>query len=140
VNVDDFASAADRARAVRELTGGGGHVVAELVGHPAVIPEGLAMARVEGRYLMIGNIGGDDTLAFNPAWLVHFNRRIVGVGGYQAWALKRGLELLRRTRDRYPYASVLSHRFPIEEINEAFAQAAAGKTIRTALINAKEPR
>jgi threonine dehydrogenase-like Zn-dependent dehydrogenase/anti-anti-sigma regulatory factor len=57
VNVDDFASSEDRARAVREMTGGGGHVVAELVGHPGVIAEGLAMSRVEGRYLVIGNIG-----------------------------------------------------------------------------------
>lgn len=138
VNVDDFPSSEERTRAVRELTGGGGHVVAELVGHPAVLAEGLAMARLEGRYLVIGNIGAGSTFDFDPAWLVHFNRRIVGVGGYQAWALRRGLELLERARDRYPFDRILSHQFPLEEITKAFEHADQGKAVRTALICAPD--
>ena len=43
VNVDDFATSDARAKAVRDLTGGGGHVVLELVGHPAALAEGIAM-------------------------------------------------------------------------------------------------
>ena len=74
----------------------------------------------------------------NPAWLVHQNRRMVGVGGYQSWALRRGLELLERTRGRYPYEKILSHRFPLEQINEAFAHADQGKAVRTALICAPD--
>ena len=138
VNIDDFASSEERVKAVRDLTAGGGHVVAEFVGHPAALAEGLAMARLEGRYLVVGNIGGDQTIEFNPAWLVHWNRRMVGVGGYQAWALRRGLELLERTADRYPFAAVLSHQYPLEQINQAFEQADRGQAIRTALICAPE--
>jgi hypothetical protein len=63
---------------------------------------------------------------------------MVGVGGYQGWALRRGLELLERTHRRYPYAAILSHRFPLERINEAFAHADAGPGIRTALICAPD--
>jgi len=138
LNVDDFPSSEERTRAVRELTGGGGHVVAELVGHPDVLAEGLTMCRPEGRYLVIGNIGAGRTIPFDPAWLVHFNRRIVGVGGYQAWALRRGLELLERARDRYPFDRILSHQFPLEEITRAFEHADAGKAVRTALICAPD--
>lgn len=138
VNVDDFASSEDRARAVREMTGGGGHVVAELVGHPGVIAEGLAMSRVEGRYLVIGNIGSGQTIPFDPAWLVHFGRRMVGVGGYQAWALRRGLELIERCRDRYPFDRVLSHQFPLADITRAFENADQGRAVRTALICAPD--
>jgi L-iditol 2-dehydrogenase len=134
LNVDDFGSTDERSKAVRDLTGGGGHVVAELVGHPGVLAEGIAMARVEGRYLVIGNIASDQTIPFNPAWLVHWNRRIVGVGGYQAWALRRGLELIERSRDRYPFGKILSHRFPFDRINDAFAWADEGKAIRTGLV------
>src|SRR5438067_2048040 len=75
-----------------------------------------------------------ETIPFNPAWLVHLNRRMIGVGGYQAWALRRGLELLLRTHDRYPYRAIMSHRYPLEQINEAFANADQGKAVRTALI------
>jgi L-iditol 2-dehydrogenase len=138
LNVDDFATSEARTKAVRELTGGGGHVVMELVGHPAALAEGLAMTRVEGRYVVIGNIAADQTIPFNPAWLVHLNRRMIGVGGYQAWALRRGLELLERTRDRYPYAAITSPRYRLEQINEAFANASQGKAIRTALICAPD--
>jgi threonine dehydrogenase-like Zn-dependent dehydrogenase len=138
VNIDHFASSEERIKAVRDLTGGGGHVVAEFVGHPAALPEGLAMARQEGRYLVIGKISGDNTIAFNPAWLVHWNRRMVGVGGYQAWALRRGLELLERTTERYPYDKVLSHQYPLEQITQGFANADQGKAIRTALICAPD--
>ena len=82
MNVDDFATSAARAKAVRDLTGGGGHVVLELVGHPSALPEGIAMARAEGCYVVIGNIAADQTIPFNPAWLAHLNRRMIGVGGY----------------------------------------------------------
>jgi len=128
----------ERARLVRDLTGSGGHVTLELTGDPAAIPEGLAMTRAEGRYVVIGNIAGDATLPFNLAWLVHLNRRMIGVGGYQAWALRRGLELLERTHDRYPFRKILSHDYPLERINDAFANADRGGTIRTALVCAPD--
>ncbi|MBT3331751.1 MAG: zinc-binding dehydrogenase [Rhodospirillaceae bacterium] len=134
LNVDDFDSPEQRIEAVKDLTGGGGHVVAELVGHPAALTEGLQMARNEGRYLVIGNISGKHTIPFNPAWLVHSNRRMVGVGGYQAWALRRGLELLHRGADRYPFEKILSELYPIDQINTAFAEADKGAAIRTGLI------
>jgi D-arabinose 1-dehydrogenase-like Zn-dependent alcohol dehydrogenase len=134
LNVDDFATSDARSKAVRELTGGGGHVVVELVGHPGALAEGLAMTRSEGRYVVIGNIAADQTISFNPAWLVHLNRRMIGVGGYQPWALRRGLEFLERTQVRYPYRAIMSHRYPLEGINEAFANADQGKAVRTALI------
>ncbi len=138
LNVDDFPTSDARAKAVRELTRGGGHVVMELVGHPAALAEGVAMTCAEGRYVVIGNIAAAETIAFNPAWLVHLNRRMIGVGGYQAWALRRGLELLERTHGRYPYRDVMSPRYPLEQINEAFANADQGKAIRTALVCAPD--
>src|SRR5207244_8053505 len=45
LNVDGFATSDARAKAVRDLTGGGGHVVLELVGHPAALADGIALTR-----------------------------------------------------------------------------------------------
>jgi len=43
-----------------------------------------------------------------------------------------------RTRDRYPFDRLLSHRYPLEEINRAFAEAdwatRAGGVTRAALV------
>ncbi|MBM3221662.1 MAG: zinc-binding dehydrogenase [Candidatus Rokubacteria bacterium] len=130
----DAAGAEGVAAQVRELTGGGGHVVLELTGRPEAIAAGLAMTRAEGRYVLIGNITAGVTIPFDPSWVVHQNRRVIGVGGYQAWALRRGLELLARARDRYPWKGILSHRYPLAEINQAFADADCGRAIRAALV------
>jgi len=138
LNVAEVADAEARVAEVGRWTGGGGHVVLELTGHAGVIPEGLAMTRPEGCYVVIGTIAGDATLSFNPAWLVHQNRRMIGVGGYQGWALRRGLELLERTAERYPYRRILSHDFPLDRINQAFAHADRGGGIRTALVGAPD--
>ena len=138
VNLDEVPDQEARVKHVRALTDGGGHVTLELTGHPAAVPEGLAMTAPEGTYVVIGNIAGDAVVPFNLAWLVHSNRRAIGVGGYQAWALRRGLELLERARDRYPFRKVLSHEFPLEKITDAFANADRGGTIRTALICAPD--
>ena len=126
LDIDEFETPERRIEAVNDLTGGGGHVVAELVGRPAALAEGIRMVRAEGRYLVVGNISTRHTIEFNPAWLVHLNRRMIGVGGYQSWALRRGLELLERTRDRYPWGEILSHTWPLESINEAFEHADRG--------------
>lgn len=138
LNIDEFETPERRIEAVTDLTGGGGHVVAELVGRPEALVEGIKMVRPEGRYLVIGNISARHTVDFNPAWLVHWNRRMVGVGGYQSWALRRGLELIARTKERYPWSEVLSHTFPLESINEAFEHADAGGAIRTGLVCAPD--
>jgi len=38
-------------------------------------------------------------------------------------ALPVALDFLRRTRDKYPVHKVVSHKFPLEQINEAFQEA-----------------
>lgn len=138
LNVDDFDSVEQRIEAVRDITEGGADVVAELVGQPDALIEGIQMTRAEGRYLVMGNISAKNTIALNPAWLVHQNRRMVGVNGYQPWALQRGLELLACSHDRYPFERVVSNIYRLEEINEAFENAESSGTIRTGLVCAPD--
>ena len=120
---------------MRQLTGGrGADVVAELVGFPQVIPEGISMLRVGGSYLLIGNISRGLTVEIDPSQLVSFSRRLVGVVTYEPWALSRSLEFLQRNKSRYPFDKILSHKFPLERINEAFQQSDQGKVTRAALV------
>jgi hypothetical protein len=48
--------------------------------------------------------------------------------------LRQALDLLRRTRDRYPWQRVISHTFPLEHINEAFVEADEGRVTRAAIV------
>jgi hypothetical protein len=44
------------------------------------------------------------------------------------------LDLLRRTRHEYPYHRVVSHKFPLAQVNEAFAQQHGGHVTRASLV------
>jgi L-iditol 2-dehydrogenase len=124
IDLNEFPSAEARVARVRALTDGlGADVVAELVGMPSVIGEGLEMLRPGGRYLEIGSISRGNTATVNTQDLVLQNKRIVGINNYSPWIMPAALDFLVRTRGRFPYDRLISHRYPLDEINTAFEQA-----------------
>jgi D-arabinose 1-dehydrogenase-like Zn-dependent alcohol dehydrogenase len=124
-----------RIQRVLELTDGwGADVVAELVGHPRVNNEGLRMLGRTGRYLEIGNISPGLTFELDPSYLIFGNRSILGMVYYEGEHLQQALDLMQRTRDRYPWHAVVSHTFPLDRINEAFEEADKGRVTRAAVV------
>ena len=124
-----------RVARVKKLTDDwGGDVVLELVGHPGVVEEGLRMTAPEGTYLEIGNINVGWKAEFDPSWIIFGNRRIIGLAHYEAEHLRGALELMQRTLNKYPWGRVVSHKFPLAEINEAFAQQDKGHVTRAAIV------
>jgi len=111
----------ERVRRVRELTGGRGvDVACDFVGLPEVIPEGLDMLRFGGTYLEIGTISRGAKVELEPATLIWGSKTIVGVIMYDPWVIPRALDFLSRTRTRFPFDKLVSHRFPLDKIDEAF--------------------
>src|SRR6266542_729548 len=106
----------------------------ELVGHPRVCNEGLRMLGRTGRYLEIGNINPGLTYELDPSFLIFGNRSILGMVYYEAEHLQQALELMARTRTKYPWQKVVSHTFPLEHINEAFVEADQGRVTRAAIV------
>jgi threonine dehydrogenase-like Zn-dependent dehydrogenase len=49
--------------------------------------------------------------------------RLIGFMQYDPRLLPRALDLMMRTRSRVPWDRVISHTFPMEQIQEAFQQA-----------------
>ena len=118
-----------------ELTDGwGADVVAELVGHPRVCNEGLRM--VGPHRPLPGDRQHQPGLTYelDPSTLVFGNRSILGMVYYEAEHLQQALDLMRRTHDKYPWDKVVSHTFPLEQINEAFVAADQGKVTRAAIV------
>jgi len=135
VDLLDLRDADASVQRVLELTGGwGADVVCELAGHPRVCPEGLRMVGRTGRYLEIGNISPGLTYELDPSWLIFGNRSILGMVYYEDEHLAQALDLVRRTRTKYPWDRVISHTFPLAEINEAFAASDRGEVTRAALV------
>jgi D-arabinose 1-dehydrogenase-like Zn-dependent alcohol dehydrogenase len=134
VDLREYPTPEARVARVKALTDDwGGDVVLELVGHPKVVDEGLRMTAPEGTYLEIGNINVGWKAEFDPSWIVFGNRRIIGLAHYEAEHLRAALDLMRRTLNRYPWDKVISHKFPLEQINEAFAQQDQGHVTRAAI-------
>ena len=123
IDMMEYPTHRDRIGRVKDLTGGlGADVAADFVGLPAVVNEGIPMLRPGGRYLEIGSISLE-SIPFVPARLVMSNKTIVGVGTYDPGVMPDVLEMIARTKDKYPYARAASHKFKLEQINEAFQQA-----------------
>lgn len=136
VDMKQFQTPQERAARVKELTHGWGvDVVAELVGSPKVIPEGLDMLANGGRLLEIGNISlMHGTFETDPAFMVVSSKSIIAVVMYGRDTLKKALDFLARTRDRYPYDRILSRSYPLEEINQAFEAQDKGQVSRAAMV------
>ncbi len=113
--------------------GWGADVVAELVGHPRANPEGLQMLGRTGRYLEIGNINPGLTFEMDPSQLIFKNATIYNVVYYEARHLQQAIDLVTRTRTKYPWQKVISHTFPLDRIEEAFEVADKGRVTRAAI-------
>jgi D-arabinose 1-dehydrogenase-like Zn-dependent alcohol dehydrogenase len=135
VDLREYPTPEARVERVRQLADNwGADVTMELVGNPNIMDEGIRMTAPEGTYLEIGNINVGWKGEIDPSLLVFGNRRIVGVAHYEAEHLEKALDLMVRTRSKYPYHKVLSHKFPLEQINEAFAQQDKGHITRAAIV------
>jgi putative phosphonate catabolism associated alcohol dehydrogenase len=133
LNIDETGEK-ERREMVRELTRGhGADVVAEFVGVPSAVEEGVRFLRQGGRYLWIGNITPGLPSALDPGTVVRAAQTIRGVIVYEPWALPRAIDFLLRRRDTYPFGKIISDVFPFGEINGAFKFAEEGNAIRVSL-------
>lgn len=117
---------------VREKTGGlGADVVLEMSGHPEAIRQGLAALKKGGEMVLLGLPGEPVSLdlgegvIFKEITLRGINGRRMFQTWYQAEALLRG------GLDVQP---VITHRFPMERYQEAFALMASGQCGKVVLI------
>ena len=86
------------------------------------------------RYVEIGNISPGLTYDADPSFWVTNNCSIFGVHVYEARHLREALSLLDRGRQRYPFQKIVSHRFPLEQVNEVMATQAEGHITRSSLV------
>ena len=136
VDMRRHATAAERIAAVKKLTDDwGGDVVLELVGHPGVVDEGPAHDRPRGH------------LPRDRQYQRGVEGRVRSVvdhlrqpADHRARAL-RGRASARRARSHAAHAApsipggrVVSHKFPLEQINEAFIQQDKGHVTRAAIV------
>jgi len=122
IDLKEVTDRRERVNRVRKWTGGvGADVVCDFVGFPHVITEGIEMLRSGGTYLEIGTISRGAKVELEPSLLVWGSKTIVGVIQYDPGTIARALDFLVRNRARWPFDRLISHTYPLEKINQAFA-------------------
>jgi len=116
-----------RMAAVHELTGGrGADVVIEASGNPQALPEGLALLRDGGTYVVAGHYADAGEVAINPHLAI--NRKHADVRGQWGTAFRhvvRALSMLERYRERLPFAKAIGGRYGLAEAGRALEDVAA---------------
>ena len=135
IDSNELSTPGARIERVKQLTGGrGADLVVEVCSDPAAVPEGVDMLALGGTYLTMGLVTGDLYSSLDMEKFIHRGLRLVGSGNYTAGTMQRVLDLMERTRDRYPFEKIISHKFRLEDIGEAFAQVMAGKVARAGIV------
>ena len=135
ISIEEVATPADRIALIRQLTGGeGADAVLECVGSPAAISEGIEMCRDGGKYLVLGHYCDAGPVSFNPHVVTRKQLQVFGSWSSEPRHLKAALDFLRATRTKFPFAEMVTDRFPLEEADQALATTANWQSAKSVII------
>ena len=113
--------------------GDGADVVVETSGNPPAFAEGLALVRTRGRYLVPGQYSNRGTIALAPQTVTFKALQIIGSAQYQLADIGAYLDFLAANPDLQTLFRSAMVCYPIEAVNNALADAAAGKAVKAAI-------
>jgi len=136
VNIEQHATPAARIKAVRDLVGGfGADLVMDCSGHPSAGPEGIEFLRDGGCYVEMGQF--TDAGAIETSWhrICAKDICVLGSWGFTGNDLPLGVDMLYRTRGKYPWLEMQTL-YPLSEdgIARAVADAMAMKTVKSTIV------
>jgi 5-exo-hydroxycamphor dehydrogenase len=135
IALEDLREAKDRIEAVRALTGGhGADAVLECVGHPSAVTEGLEMCRDGGRYLVLGHYCNAGPAELNPHIITRKQLQIYGSWSSEPRHLRAAIEFLGARRQEFPFAAMVTHRFPLIDANDALATTARLDSAKSVIV------
>ena len=123
INIEEYNTPEARIQRVRELTKGrGADIVMELVGQAQLLVEGIEMLGNGGTFVEIGDIVIGQQVSIDPSKLVR-GKRVMGSVMYTPATLNTVLDYLVRNHKKVPFHKMVSHKFKLADVNEAFPQA-----------------
>ena len=121
----------DTAAWIRDTTGGGVDAAVEATGRPEAARAAFLSTRERGAAVLVGIPGADAEVSFPALSIPRMERRVLG-SIYGSTVPERDFpEIVERYRNgKLPISRLISHRFPLEEIGEAFDLLRRGVSLR----------
>lgn len=134
ISLEEYPDPADRlAQVLRATDGLGADLVAEFSGHPAAFAEGVEMAGLAARYLVVGQLGaGTTTVA--PGTITKKNLMIIGSFSGDISHYHRALTVLDQLADRLPFDRLISGRYPLGDVNTVLDRMRSFQEIKPVLL------
>jgi threonine dehydrogenase-like Zn-dependent dehydrogenase len=134
IDVTDSDLEQRRQQVLAETGGYGADVVIECVGYPDAVNEGLEYCRDGARFLVLGQYANAGNISFNPHTITRKQLQVVGSWGFEPRHVDRALRLLDGTDWKYRFARQITHRFPLDQANEALGTTRAWQSGKTVII------
>jgi threonine dehydrogenase-like Zn-dependent dehydrogenase len=136
VNIEECDTPDARIRRVREIVGGfGADLVMDCSGHPSAGPEGIEFLRDGGTYVEMGQFTDAGSIATSWHRICTKDINIFGSWGFTGNDLPFGVDMLYRTREKYPWFDMQTlYPFSEEGIGQAVADAIAMKTVKSTIV------
>jgi threonine dehydrogenase-like Zn-dependent dehydrogenase len=125
-------SDAEVVAAVREMNDGvGADVVVETVGRPEPVRVGLELLRRGGTYLETGNFADTGEVSLNiHRHIAAKNVLIYGNTNHPHDGYYRAFEMMWRHRETFPWERLITHRFPLDQAQEALETAYSPEALK----------
>ncbi len=135
LNVDET-TFEERNKEVMDILGGkGADLVIECTGYPEVVEEGLTYVKPFGTYAIAGiytDLGRSSTI--NVQKLISGKyATVVGVPGQTEASYRSALKVLSKYRSVLPLDEIVSHTFPLAQIDRAFEKALSEESMKVAV-------
>ncbi len=117
-----------------ENDGLGVDVCFEASGAPAAVAQGLDILRNRGVYLIPGQYSESGSVAIQPQIITFKALQIFGSSQYSFPDVHDYVAFLAANPDLQPKIAAVGTAYAVSDVNQAFADAAAGKNIKTLLI------
>jgi threonine dehydrogenase-like Zn-dependent dehydrogenase len=105
-------------------------VALEAIGHPATQELALSCVRTGGRVVLVGY--SPDTFPLNAGRVMYREIEVTGSLGCRPVDYPRVIELART--GKIQLAKMVTHRFPLEKIMDAFGVLRSGEAIRAVVV------
>jgi putative phosphonate catabolism associated alcohol dehydrogenase len=112
----------------------GADAVIEVCGVPDVIPHGLQMLRVGGRYVLGGLVNPNANVTIDANVLLRRWITMRGIHNYHPRHLIQALDFVMANRKRFPFKEIVDSKFALKDLDTAFKKASERTVLRAAIV------